>query len=134
MRLWHKDLITALPRKQLVGQWRECCAIARNIATKGSPNHVLVNKIMDYPIEHFITYSVLIASEMEDRGYKVNLNRFKKWIPFDYVPPIMNIFPEWHNDRYLFQCLFNLQEKFDRGAVTEEEWRKVERLYYGRIH
>lgn len=28
MRLWHKDLIPALPRKQLLGQWRELCAIS----------------------------------------------------------------------------------------------------------
>lgn len=25
MRLWHKDLIPVLPRKQLLGQWLECC-------------------------------------------------------------------------------------------------------------
>ena len=31
MRLWHKDLITALPQKQLVSQWRECCSIAKKI-------------------------------------------------------------------------------------------------------
>ena len=48
MRLWHKDLIAFLPRKQLLGQWRECCAIARNIAVNGTPNHVLVNKVLDY--------------------------------------------------------------------------------------
>jgi uncharacterized protein (TIGR02328 family) len=34
MRLWHKDLISVLPRQQLLGQWRECCLIARNIAEK----------------------------------------------------------------------------------------------------
>ena len=35
MRLWHKDLIDSLPRKQLLGQWRECCAIIKNIKEKG---------------------------------------------------------------------------------------------------
>ena len=49
MRLWHKDLIGVLPQKQLVSQWRECCAIVRNIAVNGSPNHIPVNKVMDYP-------------------------------------------------------------------------------------
>ena len=39
MRLWHKDLISVLPRQQLLGQWRECCLIARNIAEKNTPNH-----------------------------------------------------------------------------------------------
>ena len=48
MRLWHVDLIDVLPRKQLLSQWRECCAIAKSIADKGTPNHILVNKITDY--------------------------------------------------------------------------------------
>lgn len=47
MRLWHKDLIPYLLKLQLLSQWRECCAICSNIANKGTPNHILVNKIMD---------------------------------------------------------------------------------------
>lgn len=43
MRLWHKELIPYLPRQQLIAQWRECCAIASNLASKGTPNHLLVN-------------------------------------------------------------------------------------------
>ena len=35
MRLWHTSLIKALPREQLVSQWRECSAIAGSIQTKG---------------------------------------------------------------------------------------------------
>ena len=35
MRLWHKDLVTVLPRMQLLGQWRECCLIAKSIKGKG---------------------------------------------------------------------------------------------------
>ena len=34
MRLWYKYLIGVLPQKQLLGQWRECCLIAKNIAEK----------------------------------------------------------------------------------------------------
>lgn len=39
MRLWHKDLIIfhILPNKQLVGQWRECCCIAKNIQDNKTP-------------------------------------------------------------------------------------------------
>ena len=29
MRLWHYDLISVLPNKMLVSQWRECIAIKR---------------------------------------------------------------------------------------------------------
>ena len=69
MRLWHKQLISVLPRQQLVAQWRECSSIVGNILTKGTPNHILVNKIMDYPIDHFITYAALVRGEMTNRGY-----------------------------------------------------------------
>lgn len=50
MGLWHKDLIEKLPREQLVAQWRECSAIAGNLITKGTPNHILVNKILNYAV------------------------------------------------------------------------------------
>ena len=30
MRLWHQDLIPKLPRPQLLGQHRECCALRGN--------------------------------------------------------------------------------------------------------
>ena len=30
MRLWHQDLIKLLPREQLLGQNRECCALRGN--------------------------------------------------------------------------------------------------------
>lgn len=70
MRLWHKDLIPVLPRQQLLGQWRECCAIMSNIAKKGTPNHVLVNKVMDYNHDHFYTYALHVKDEMRKRGYK----------------------------------------------------------------
>lgn len=37
MRLWHKDFIKALPREQLVTQWRELSAIAGAIQKNGTP-------------------------------------------------------------------------------------------------
>ena len=30
MRLWHQDMINKLPRQQLLGQHRECCALRGN--------------------------------------------------------------------------------------------------------
>jgi uncharacterized protein (TIGR02328 family) len=79
MRLWHKDLIDSLPRKQLLGQWRECCAIIKNIKEKGTPNHLLVNKIMDYDLKHFYTYGLYVFIETEHRDYKCNLRKFDQY-------------------------------------------------------
>ena len=36
-------------------------------------------------------------------------------------------YPE-HNDRYLKQCYYNLQEKYDRHIITAEEWEKIIRI------
>lgn len=77
MRLWHKDLIPYLPRKQLIAQWRECCAICSNIANKGTSNHLLVNKIMNYSFIHFSHYIQDVHDEMLKRGYKINEKKLK---------------------------------------------------------
>ena len=128
MRLWHKDLIPALPRQQLIGQWRECCLIAKNISEKGTPNHILVNKIMDYPLSHFETYSMLVYKVMQERGWQPDKNRFFKWLP-DIGKQIVTydeLFKDWHNAQYLKQCYFNLQEKYDCGGITDEEWKLIQ--------
>lgn len=132
MRLWHKDLIPYLPRQQLIAQWRECCAIASNLANKGTPNHLLVNKILDYPICQFWIYSKLIIDEMEFRGYKVSgisKNNFQKHYDLlknNNFDSTCFIFKDWHNEGYLKQCLYNLQEKYDCGGITEKEWKMIQ--------
>ena len=124
MRLWHKSLLPYLPQKQLCSQWRECCCIARNIAIKGTPNHILVNKIMDYPITHFIKYSQMVIDEMKRRGYKCSYDRLSCWISLEVngLPNENELFHDWHNYRYAVQCYFNLQEKFDCSGISKDEW------------
>lgn len=123
MRLWHRDLIEVLPRQQLIAQWRECCCIARNIVVNGTPNHLLVNKILDYDLSEFYSYSILVSSEMVSRGYKVDRNKFEKYIKCDRFTS--QPFKEWFNDRYFWQCYFNLQEKFDCGGISINEWENI---------
>ena len=134
MRLWHKDLIPVLPRQQLLAQWRECVLIAKNLAKKGTPNHILVNRILDYPAWHFERYGHLIEEEMIRRGYNVTeISRFKfdtyviSWAMSkgDAKFYVDEIFKYWHNDRYLTQCFNNLQEKFDCGGMTDDEYSKI---------
>lgn len=130
MRLWHKDLISVLPRQQLLSQWRECCAIARNISINGTPNHLLVNKVIDYPCSHFNVYALLVADEMERRGYKCDFGKFRKWwinrcreVEFD------ELFDGWHNDRYLRQCVYNLEEKAMCQGISNKEWEFIYNKY-----
>ena len=37
-----------------------------------------------------------------------------------------DIFPDWHNDRYMWQCYANLEEKHDCGGIPDEEWARIE--------
>lgn len=140
MRLWHKDLIEVLPRQQLLSQWRECCCIARNISVNGTPNHLLVNKILEYPIENFIAYTFLVKKEMEKRGYKIDGSKFSNWFLPEfghlfhdyYVVEYLecnDIFSKWHNDRYLKQCFYNLQEKYDCGGIPDDEFYNLCKKY-----
>lgn len=130
MRLWHKDLIPVLPRQQLLAQWRELCAIAKSIRENGTPNHILVNRIMDYPMYHLYNYASLVEIEMKKRGYKVDTNKFLQYLePIDMVIiPNEHIFKNWHNERYLNQCYHNLEEKYDCGGISKEDWLKIEHI------
>lgn len=135
MRLWHKDLISVLPDKQLLGQWRECCMIAKALK-EDKLNHLLVNRVKDYPLTHFAIYGFKVFDEMKDRGFAGKLEPFTKYLPewfnLDDVPVDENgdvtdkdIFPHWHNERYFWQCYYNLQEKHDCGGMSEKEWQRI---------
>ena len=135
MRLWHKDLIPVLPNKQLISQWRECCLIAKNISENGTPNHLLVNKVTQYPINHLYVYGMYVYIILKSRNFDVNLSRFTSFECFDNLldqeVSIEDIFPEWHTKRYLTQCYFNLQEKYDCGGMTKKEWEKIYNVVHG---
>ena len=131
MRLWHKDLLDVLPRQQLLGQWRECHLIAKEIGKKGTPNHILVNRVIEYGQCHFESYCNQVQTEMQKRGYHADMHKIyqnlpearHKWLPIE------DIFPEWHNEQYLIQCLYNLQEKHDCKAIPDDEWAKIAKKY-----
>ena len=125
MRLWHKDLIPVLPRQQLLGQWRECCLIAKLIHENGTPNHVLVNRVLDYYPDEFNTYADMVHKELDNRGYHTDAWKFFKWRNDINIIQPGTIFRNWHNNRYLRQCLMNLQEKYDAGAISKDDWDKI---------
>ena len=133
MRLWHKSLIHVLPRQQLVAQWRELSSIAGNIKLKGTPNHILVNKVMDYPLEHFISYAALVRGVMTDRGYKTMDSVAHKIIdlkPDWQAVPFNKLYDQWMDNIYLNICYWNLKEKYLCGGITEEEWIKIDNEFY----
>lgn len=128
MRLWSYQLLPYLPRQQLLSQWRECCCIAKSMAEKGAPNHILVNKIMDYPVDHFVEYCCCVCIEMEYRGYRCDFSRLDRYLETMNAAPLKNgeqIFPDWHDDIYLRENLYNLEEKFRAGGIPADEWQRI---------
>lgn len=133
MRMWHYKLIEVLPKKQLTGQWRELSAICGLICKFGSPKSLIVDKVMDYPVTHFRKYISLVKEEMEKRGLKPKFDVFTKLSQIENKFAKTNLsekflFENWHNDRYFNQCYFNLEEKFDCGGISQEEWEKIKTL------
>lgn len=132
MRLWSKQLISVLPREQLVAQWRELSACAGNIKLKGTPNHILVNKIMDYPLDHFISYAYYIRQEMTKRGYKTMDSVWNKIVevkPDWKLISMDDIYPKWMTSEYVTICYWNLKEKYLCGGISEGDWCRIMELY-----
>lgn len=136
MRMWHKELIHVLPRQQLVAQWRELSLIASNIKVKGTPNHILVNKVMDYSFDHFITYAAFVRGEMTSRGYKTMdsvANKIISLKPNWQAIPANELYNQWMDSTYLTICFWNLYEKYLCNGITTEEWNKINQSYHSYI-
>ena len=130
MRLWHTSLIPVLPREHLVAQWRECSAIAGKIQTSGTPNHVLVNFVMNYDFDHFISYAYYIRQEMTVRKYRSMNSVWEKIVslkPDWTLLPIEEVYKNKMSDFYLTVCYYNLYEKFDCGMF--DNFDEIEKVY-----
>lgn len=105
--------------------------IAKNIAEQGTPNHLLVNRILNYPLSHFYSYGLYVYWELERRKYKADIDNFKRWFKPNITEmfDISYIFDDWHDRRYLVQCFYNLQEKYDCGGISEEEWKLIQERF-----
>ena len=130
MRLWHYKLIPVLPKKQLVSQWRECIAIKRQWE-KGTLKHRLVSYVKDYNKSTFRAYVMTVVGEMNKRKIKYQHKFYDEIFEFCKDENYLDVvyYPE-HNNRYLKQCFYNLEEKYDRGIITKEEWEEILKLAY----
>ena len=116
MRLWHEQMIPLLPKNQLLGQHRECCALRGNGWKK---KHKTVDYVFSYSPYELFLYHSLVMDEMEKRGYQVSI----EWRDKNYRGKIAKkyhnleekmidspIYKE-HNQEYLQECIENLREK-----------------------
>lgn len=132
MRLWHESLIEVLPRQQLLGQWREL-----NSVYKKEDKHILINFIYEYPKKDLLLYSLKVILTMQRRGYNINLKNFIDYFQIKDYKEMQKIllsnaktFVKKMNKRYLLQCYYNLQEKYDCGGITEKQWNKINQRFY----
>ncbi len=116
MRLWHEKLIPLLPREQLLGQHRECCALRGNGWGK---KHSTVDYVFTHSAYKLFCYHKLIIKEMKTRGYKPDklwenpLHRGKTCKPFKELLSTAKTSPIYneHDEEYLKECIDNLKEK-----------------------
>lgn len=119
MRLWPLAILDQLPRQQLLGQHRECCALRG----KGwGRKHATVDYVFRKPYYFLWRYHNEIMKEMSRREYKVSPEWWSplyrgKTIGFDYSVDVIarpvcafSIYPE-HDGAYLEECISNLARK-----------------------
>lgn len=129
MRLWHYKLLPYLDDFHIVAQWRELLAIKGAIDKNGTPNHRLVNKVLDYSILEFKQYTFKVAEEMQIRNIRFVASRLGEvmtWECEHFSQRNTNVlYDGWHDLRYLRQCYYNLEEKHDCGIVSNDAWKKI---------
>ena len=130
MRLWHYELIHYLPKSQLLAQWREL-----NSIFKKQDKHILINYIYDYPKNDLKAYACMVIEEMKSRGYKINsMANFEAYFGDELLPAPIDgkLFINHHTFRYLQQCFYNLEEKYDRGQAdfSQEQYEALSHVFY----
>lgn len=132
MRLWDYQLLPYLPKSQLLAQKRECDLIWKDMAHGRQTNHILINYIWTYKYktERFARYYELLKIEFSNRGFKFEDKSFGL---SSFSKKYQNPFPKYHNFRYLQQCFYNLQEKYDRGQkdFSKKEFDLLDQFVYG---
>lgn len=133
MRLWHKNLISVLPKIHLQAQWRELSAIAGAIQKNGTPNHVLVNFVLNYDYDHFISYAKLVRETMTSKGIRTMdsvWNKITSLKPDYKFLPFEEIYADKMDKCYLTICYYNLFEKYLCGMFNEEDYNNILNIYH----
>ena len=126
MRLWYQGLISKLPRQQLLGQHRECCALR---GAGWGKKHATVDYVFSHIPERLVAYHFLVMKEMRERGYHPD----EIWNDINYRGKTLGTQKDWcdadlfevrycraldgymiyheNNEEYLQECMDNLKSK-----------------------
>lgn len=155
MRMWPYQMFDVLPYRHMLSQWRECLAIsgmfAKDIENFTGINHYIIDRVKEYDIEHFVVYCYLVQKEFKRREWTIGTNTIEKLnndIDFEnrlkdieilydedydnnhnvnimYNNKKETLFYNFHNERYITQCLYKFQEMYDCNGITEEQWKAI---------
>ncbi len=132
MRLWHYKLLPYLPDAQFKGQLRELVAIMHDWRDKGTTNHLLINRVMEYHPMELNQYFCYYFYEYEKRYGKRLEEYAKDFCDFGFSKSgTVNLkpFKDWQNKEYFRVCMANLYEKHHFGIgksrITDEEWERL---------
>ena len=132
MRLFHYALLPYLPELQFRGQLREIVAIMHDWRDKGTTNHLLINKVMEYPKNDLVRYFLVYEGLYHERYGKWLTKQWEEFKAFDDTPldnRSNGCFDGWHTKEYLRSNMANLWEKHTMGVgksrISDEEWQTL---------
>lgn len=130
MRLFHYSLLPYLPDLQFKGQLRELVLIMHDWKNKGTTNHLLVNKVMEYNKSDLYSYFIIYYNAYKERyGKTIDNKILREFEDFGGDRFTSHPFENWHNKEYLRICYSNLFEKHKYGVgksrISDEEWETL---------
>lgn len=130
MRIWSRNILPYLPKLQFLGQLRELVAIMRDWRDKGETNHLLINKVMEYPkvdlALYYSTYDLIFKNRF---GVYPNEKYAKEFAQFaDESKP--TYYQDWLETKdHLRVEMANLYEKHfhakGKSQITDVEWQTL---------
>lgn len=127
MRIWDCRLIEVLPDAQLKAMRYE---LGDMIKQYPHIKNGLVKYANNYDIKYLYCYFTDVLDMFDERGIKYSKKyneEIKQIVAEKTETKFWNLcwyYPE-HDERYLRQCLYNLEEKAMRGLISKKEWAKI---------
>ena len=129
MRLWPLAILNQLPRQQLLGQHRECCALR---GKGGGRKHATVDYVFRHGLDRLYAYHLLVMDEMAKRGYHPNGFWYIRTYRGKNLPsaPLAEVGTYWykggriyreHNADYVAECIENLRRKGVTVTLKKQE-------------
>ena len=100
---------------------------------KGKTNHLLINKVMEYPKAELTFYFALYYRQYYERyGVNIKFPIYQEFVDFgcEDIDKCGDspLFKDWHNQTYLDICMWNLYEKhlgIGKSRIADEEWARL---------